>query len=132
MRDTFMKVGQSLMVKKQLVAEKGLKEKMIHSVMPPKLATLLMKGHAEDVDEGISNVQLTSAIQLSGEELNKSRSKKKKLADDFDMHSTSDASDAAGAGGGFDMEFGGPHNGLRKIYYLRRIPKCMNKKDSHS
>ncbi len=37
MRDTFMKVGQSLMVKKQLVNEKGLKEKMIHSVMPPKV-----------------------------------------------------------------------------------------------
>ncbi len=38
MRDTFMKVGQSLMVKKQLVNEKGLKEKMIHSVMPPKVS----------------------------------------------------------------------------------------------
>jgi len=38
MRDTFMKVAHSLMVKKQLVNEKGLKEKMIHSVMPPKVS----------------------------------------------------------------------------------------------
>ena len=48
MRDTFMKVAQSMMVKKQLVAEKGLKEKMIHSVMPPKVAEWLMRGHVED------------------------------------------------------------------------------------
>ena len=45
MRDTFMKVAQSMMVKKQLVAEKGLKEKMIHSVMPPKVAEWLMRGN---------------------------------------------------------------------------------------
>jgi adenylate cyclase 9 len=53
MRDTFMKVGQSLMVKKQLVNEKKMKEKMIHSVMPPKVADWLMKeGHeGQDVEE---------------------------------------------------------------------------------
>ena len=45
-----MKVGQSLMVKKQLVTEKGLKEKMIHSVMPPKVAEELMKTH--DIGDG--------------------------------------------------------------------------------
>ena len=50
MRDTFMKVGQSLMVKRQLVTEKGLKEKMIHSVMPPKVAVELMKNH--DIGDG--------------------------------------------------------------------------------
>ena len=38
MRDTFMKVGQSLLVKRQLGMEKQLKEKMIHSVMPPKVS----------------------------------------------------------------------------------------------
>ena len=32
-----MKVGQSLLVKRQLGMEKQLKEKMIHSVMPPKV-----------------------------------------------------------------------------------------------
>lgn len=42
MRGTFMKVGQSLLVRKQLEMEKILKEKMIHSVMPPKVADWLM------------------------------------------------------------------------------------------
>ncbi|XP_039278917.1 LOW QUALITY PROTEIN: adenylate cyclase type 9 [Nilaparvata lugens] len=42
MRGTFMKVGQSLLVRRQLELEKQLKEKMIHSVMPPKVAAWLM------------------------------------------------------------------------------------------
>ena len=66
MRDTFMKVAQSMMVKKQLVAEKGLKEKMIHSVMPPKVAEWLMRGHVEDNDEGTSTMfPVSSTIQSS-------------------------------------------------------------------
>jgi hypothetical protein len=66
MRDTFMKVGQSLMVKKQLVTEKGLKEKMIHSVMPPKVATWLMKeGHAEDLNDENSAMPMSSVSQFS-------------------------------------------------------------------
>ena len=55
MRDTFMKVGQSLMVKKQLVTEKSLKEKMIHSVMPPKVAEELMKTHDIGEDDDYSD-----------------------------------------------------------------------------
>lgn len=43
MRGTFMKVGQSLLVRRQLEVEKQLKEKMIHSVMPPKVADWLME-----------------------------------------------------------------------------------------
>lgn len=43
MRGTFMKVGQSLLVRRQLEMEKHLKEKMIHSVMPPKVADWLME-----------------------------------------------------------------------------------------
>ncbi len=35
-----MKVGQSLLVKRQLGMEKQLKEKMIHSVMPPKVTQI--------------------------------------------------------------------------------------------
>lgn len=42
MRGTFMKVGQNLLVRRQLEMEKQLKEKMIHSVMPPKVADLLL------------------------------------------------------------------------------------------
>ena len=71
MRDTFMKVGQSLMVKKQLVTEKGLKEKMIHSVMPPKVADWLMtEGHADDMDEGTSGFPMSSvsAVNSSGDD----------------------------------------------------------------
>ncbi|TMW44161.1 hypothetical protein DOY81_010763, partial [Sarcophaga bullata] len=40
MRGTFMKVGQNLLVRRQLEMEKQLKEKMIHSVMPPKVADM--------------------------------------------------------------------------------------------
>ncbi|GLV37295.1 Adenylyl cyclase 13E [Carabus blaptoides fortunei] len=46
MRGTFMKVGQSLLVRRQLEMEKQLKEKMIHSVMPPKIADWLMNDDA--------------------------------------------------------------------------------------
>ena len=56
MRDTFLKVGQSLIVKKQLGTEKDLKEQMIHSVMPLKVADWLMTGHAEDQDEDQSGL----------------------------------------------------------------------------
>ena len=49
-----MKVAQSLIVKKQLVNEKSIKEKMIHSVMPPKVADWLMnEGHAEGMDDAV-------------------------------------------------------------------------------
>jgi adenylate cyclase 9 len=43
MRGTFMKVGQNLLVRRQLEMEKQLKEKMIHSMMPPKVAEILMR-----------------------------------------------------------------------------------------
>ena len=56
MRDTFLKVGQSLIVKKQLGTEKDLKEQMIHSVMPLKVADWLMTGHAEDQDDDQSGL----------------------------------------------------------------------------
>ncbi|CAK1578211.1 unnamed protein product [Parnassius mnemosyne] len=50
MRGTFMKVGQSLLVRRQLEMEKLLKEKMIHSVMPPKLASWLMEEQVLDCE----------------------------------------------------------------------------------
>ncbi|CAK1551685.1 unnamed protein product [Leptosia nina] len=50
MRGTFMKVGQSLLVRRQLEMEKQLKEKMIHSVMPPKLASWLMEEQVTDTE----------------------------------------------------------------------------------
>ncbi|XP_026468866.1 adenylate cyclase type 9-like [Ctenocephalides felis] len=51
MRGTFMKVGQSLLVRQQLEWEKQLKEKMIHSVMPPKVADWLMNERNIDNDQ---------------------------------------------------------------------------------
>lgn len=56
MRGTFMKVGQSLLVRRQLEIEKQLKEKMIHSVMPPKVAAwLISEGRG---DEGVGDESL--------------------------------------------------------------------------
>ena len=55
MRDTFMKAGYSLMQRRELGNEKNLKEHMIHSVMPPKVADWLMDskgGHHDDDDNG--------------------------------------------------------------------------------
>lgn len=53
MRGTFMSVGQSLWVRRQLEWERNLKEKMIHSVMPPQVADWLMKETlAEDSEDG--------------------------------------------------------------------------------
>ncbi|XP_059486441.1 adenylate cyclase type 9 isoform X2 [Neocloeon triangulifer] len=49
MRGTFVKVGQSLLVRQQLENEKQLKEKMILSLMPSKVAEWLLKeGHSEE------------------------------------------------------------------------------------
>ncbi|XP_016973470.1 adenylate cyclase type 9 isoform X1 [Drosophila rhopaloa] len=53
MRGTFMKVGQNLLVRRQLEMEKQLKEKMIHSVMPPKVADMLLnEGGPSGLDSG--------------------------------------------------------------------------------
>lgn len=53
MRGTFMKVGQNLLVRRQLEMEKQLKEKMIHSVMPPKVADMLLnEGGSGGLDPG--------------------------------------------------------------------------------
>lgn len=53
MRGTFMKVGQNLLVRRQLEMEKQLKEKMIHSMMPPKVADLLMRESGASFDQEI-------------------------------------------------------------------------------
>lgn len=46
-RSTFLKVGQSVMSKKDLEVEKALKEKMIHSLMPPAVASEILKSRDE-------------------------------------------------------------------------------------
>lgn len=80
MRGTFMKVGQSLLVRRQLEMEKQLKEKMIHSVMPPKLASWLME---EQVVESENN--LKSHDPLSHRNSNPGASDIKSLFRPFNM-----------------------------------------------
>lgn len=60
MRGTFMKVGQNLLVRRQLEMEKQLKEKMIHSVMPPKVAAMLMKDVSNPQDNDSESNSRTS------------------------------------------------------------------------
>ncbi|XP_028841431.1 adenylate cyclase type 9 isoform X2 [Denticeps clupeoides] len=47
-RSTFLKVGQAIMHGKDLEVEKALKERMIHSVMPRRIADELMRQGDED------------------------------------------------------------------------------------
>lgn len=53
MRGTFMKVGQNLLVRRQLEMEKQLKEKMIHSMMPPRVAEILMRESGASFDQEV-------------------------------------------------------------------------------
>uniref|UniRef100_A0A182MD76 Adenylate cyclase type 9 n=1 Tax=Anopheles culicifacies TaxID=139723 RepID=A0A182MD76_9DIPT len=64
MRGTFMKVGQNLLVRRQLEMEKQLKEKMIHSMMPPKVADLLLK-ESGSVPKGTSFDQYPASAQAA-------------------------------------------------------------------
>jgi adenylate cyclase 9 len=50
MRGTFIKVGQNLLVRRQLELEKQLKEKMITSMMPKVVADMLLKETKYDQD----------------------------------------------------------------------------------
>lgn len=63
MRHTFMKVGQSLLVRRQLELEKKLKENMIHSLMPPSVAHWLLndddnfiRRHSTDSSNDIQSI----------------------------------------------------------------------------
>nr|XP_027238963.1 adenylate cyclase type 9-like isoform X1 [Penaeus vannamei] len=62
MRGTFMSIGQSLLVRRQLEIEKTLKEKMIHSVMPPKVADWLMKETAAEENDDATHYREDGAI----------------------------------------------------------------------
>ncbi|CAG9864460.1 unnamed protein product [Phyllotreta striolata] len=59
-RNTFMKVGQSLLVRRQLELEKRLKENMIHSLMPKSVADWLKK---EDVKNRRQSSDSTNDIR---------------------------------------------------------------------
>jgi adenylate cyclase 9 len=57
MRGTFIKVGQNLLVRRQLELEKQLKEKMITSMMPKVVADLLLKETSSHNDYELSIMQ---------------------------------------------------------------------------
>ncbi|XP_064636296.1 adenylate cyclase type 9-like isoform X2 [Lineus longissimus] len=50
-RNTFWKVGQSIMSRRDLSVEKQIKEKMIHSLMPPSVAAEAMKSRDDKEEE---------------------------------------------------------------------------------
>lgn len=64
MRNTFYKVGESLLVRRELELEKQLKEKMIHSVMPPSVAQWLMSNTANDGNEDEERIDIEANHQL--------------------------------------------------------------------
>lgn len=50
-RSTFLKVGQSIMSRRDLEIEKQLKQRMIHSLMPPTVAEEVMKANVSKGDK---------------------------------------------------------------------------------
>lgn len=56
-RSTFWKIGQSVLARNELHFEKQIKEKMIHSLMPPSVAQEVMKSRADKDDADVSEVQ---------------------------------------------------------------------------
>lgn len=86
MRGTFMKVGQSLLVRQQLEMEKQLKEKMILSVMPPKVANWLMNEQVE------SDTNLRTHNALNPRHSNPGASDFKSLFRPFNMNSMDNVS----------------------------------------
>ncbi|OQR75498.1 adenylate cyclase type 9-like, partial [Tropilaelaps mercedesae] len=91
MRNTFYKVGQSLLVKRELELEKQLKEKMIHSVMPPSVAQWLMKNTAEDDEDQQQSADsaLVRATQITDgtlHQLQQVRSSNQLTFRPFNMH----------------------------------------------
>lgn len=61
-RSTFLKVGQAIMHGKDLEVEKALKERMIHSVMPRRVADELMKQGDDDNDNSVKRYSTGAAI----------------------------------------------------------------------
>lgn len=86
MRGTFMKVGQNLLVRRQLEMEKQLKEKMIHSVMPPKVANLLLKEGAPGLEPDNRTTEMHREIR------HRTSNDVKSLFRPFHMHSMDNVS----------------------------------------
>ncbi|XP_015215426.2 adenylate cyclase type 9 [Lepisosteus oculatus] len=59
-RSTFLKVGQAIMHGKDLEVEKALKERMIHSVMPRRVADELMKQGDDESETSVKRYSTSS------------------------------------------------------------------------
>lgn len=89
-RGTFIKVGQNLLVRRQLELEKQLKEKMIMSMMPKVVADLLLK-------ETTNNTDYDPSLHHSHQQHHRQRSSAsdfnlKSMFRPFHMHSMKDVS----------------------------------------
>ncbi|XP_066546059.1 adenylate cyclase type 9 isoform X2 [Amia ocellicauda] len=60
-RSTFLKVGQAIMHGKDLEVEKALKERMIHSVMPRRVADELMKQGDDESENSVKRYSTSSS-----------------------------------------------------------------------
>ncbi|XP_023666351.2 adenylate cyclase type 9 [Paramormyrops kingsleyae] len=76
-RSTFLKVGQAIMHGKDLEVEKALKERMIHSVMPRRVADELMK---QGDDEGENSVKRYSTAMAAAASASPKGGKRKKTS----------------------------------------------------
>ncbi|XP_023236704.1 adenylate cyclase type 9-like [Centruroides sculpturatus] len=65
MRNTLLKVGQSLIVRRDLEIEKQLKEKIIHSIMPPKVSDWLMATQEGEEDDRIDSPSSDRRVSAS-------------------------------------------------------------------
>ncbi|XP_051994436.1 LOW QUALITY PROTEIN: adenylate cyclase type 9 [Xyrauchen texanus] len=74
-RSTFLKVGQAIMHGKDLEVEKALKERMIHSVMPRRVADELMKQSDDDNDNSVKRYSTGAAIASAASPKNAKRKK---------------------------------------------------------
>ncbi|XP_014668759.1 PREDICTED: adenylate cyclase type 9-like [Priapulus caudatus] len=88
-RSTFWKVCQSIVSRRELEIERQLKEKMIHSVMPPKVADDLMKSSGDDI---ILEVGKRRPSSPRNNKVSKAPSKPQLVFRPFNMHRMEDVS----------------------------------------
>ncbi|XP_030645564.1 adenylate cyclase type 9 [Chanos chanos] len=74
-RSTFLKVGQAIMHGKDLEVEKALKERMIHSVMPRRVADELMKQGDEESENSVKRYSTGAALASASSPKNTKRKK---------------------------------------------------------
>ncbi|KAL4658139.1 adenylate cyclase type 9 [Arapaima gigas] len=70
-RSTFLKVGQAIMHGKDLEVEKALKERMIHSVMPRRVADELMKQGDDESENSVKRYSAAAAASSTSPKGNK-------------------------------------------------------------